>query len=86
MSLIRGNKATTGGIFMTSPERKLLALALSAALAAGVAGPAAATVDGSHAPELPSLMDGHGDDGDDDDDDEGSCGEGSCGGDDEEEE
>lgn len=74
---------------MTSPERKLLALALSAALAAGVAGPAAATVDGSHAPELPSLMDGHGDDGDDDgddDDDEGSCGEGSCGGDDEEEE
>ena len=65
---------------MTSPERKLLALALSAALAAGVAGPAAATVDGSHAPELPSLMDGHGDDGDDDgDDDEGSCGEGSCG-------
>lgn len=70
---------------MTSPERKLLALALSAALAAGVAGPAAAAVDGSHAPELPSLMDGHGDDGDDDDgdddgdDDEGSCGEGSCG-------
>ena len=62
---------------MTSPERKLLALALSAALAAGVAGPAAAAVDGSHAPELPSLMDGHGDD--DDDDDEGSCGEGSCG-------
>lgn len=77
---------------MTSPERKLLALALSAALAAGVAGPAAATVDGSHAPELPSLMDGHGDDddGDDDDDDdgdddEGSCGEGSCGDDSEEE-
>ena len=70
---------------MTSPERKLLALALSAALAAGVAGPAAAAVDGSHAPELPSLMDGHGDDGDDDgddddgDDDDGSCGEGSCG-------
>lgn len=74
---------------MTSPERKLLALALSAALAAGVAGPAAATVDGSHAPELPSLMDGHGDDGDDDgddDDDEGSCGEGSCGDEDGEEE
>ena len=76
---------------MTSPERKLLALALSAALAAGVAGPAAATVDGSHAPELPSLMDGHGDDDDDDDDDgdgdddEGSCGEGSCGDDGEEE-
>ena len=71
---------------MTSPERKLLALALSAALAAGVAGPAAATVDGSHAPELPSLMDGHGDDGDDDgDDDEGSCGEGSCGDEDGEE-
>ena len=74
---------------MTSPERKLLALALSAALAAGVAGPAAAAIDGSHAPELPSLMDGHGDDGDDDDDDgdddEGSCGEGSCGGGDEEE-
>lgn len=74
---------------MTSPERKLLALALSAALAAGVAGPAAAAVDGSHAPELPSLMDGHGDDGDDDDDDEGdddegSCGEGSCGGGDDE--
>lgn len=70
---------------MTSPERKLLALALSAALAAGVAGPAAAAVDGSHAPELPSLMDGHGDDGDDDDgdddgdDEDGSCGEGSCG-------
>lgn len=71
---------------MTSPERKLLALALSAALAAGIAGPAAAAIDGSHAPELPSLMDGHGDDGDDDDDDgEGSCGEGSCGGGDEEE-
>ena len=73
---------------MTSPERKLLALALSAALAAGVAGPAAAAVDGSHAPELPSLMDGHGgDDGDDDDgdDDEGSCGEGSCGDDSEDE-
>ncbi|MCY4476790.1 MAG: hypothetical protein OXC70_02200 [Gammaproteobacteria bacterium] len=72
---------------MTSPERKLLALALSAALAAGFAGPAAATVDGSHAPELPSLMDGHGDDGDDDgdDDDEGSCGEGSCGDEDGEE-
>ena len=75
---------------MTSPERKLLALALSAALAAGVAGPAAAAVDGSQAPELPSLMDGHGDDddGDDDDDsddDEGSCGEGSCGDEEEEE-
>ena len=76
---------------MTSPERKLLALALSAALAAGVAGPAAATVDGSHAPELPSLMDGHGDDddgdddGDDEDDEEGSCGEGSCGDEEEEE-
>ena len=68
---------------MTSPERKLLALALSAALAAGGAGPAAAAVDGSHAPELPSLMDGHG--GDDGDDDEGSCGEGSCGDDSEEE-
>ena len=75
---------------MTSPERKLLALALSAALAAGVAGPAAAAIDGSHAPELPSLMDSHGDDGDDDDedgdDDEGSCGEGSCGDEDGEEE
>lgn len=76
---------------MTSPERKLLALALSAALAAGAAGPAAAAIDGSHSAELPSLMGGHGDDGDDDGDDddgddEGSCGEGSCGGDDGEEE
>ncbi len=79
---------------MTSPERKLLALALSTALAVGAAGTAgAATADFFETGSAPSLMDSHGDDdddGDDDeddeDDDEGSCGEGSCGDDDGEEE
>ena len=63
---------------MTTPERKLLALALSAALAAGAAGTAAASAGTFDAGgTAPTVLDGHGGD-----DDEGGCGEGSCGGDD----